>query len=364
LSPRKEELRLLSSRDTTSGDVSPAGLQNEVLRLQQQLRLMTTHASKEERELVEEVKALRQECGRLRSEVLSKEAESDLFRQEVLRMKASLRHTLEDRRRTSGELTKSQVTSTTSMAVASPRSTRVAAGTTTAATPPKETVQQEKVVALKGQVEDLESMLRLQMQIKSNVVVDLHAKRQEVHELRDRLSLPPTTTTTSRQAINLHTARRLKGPVELRHQERKQSEKEQSETRSKTLRQEQEERHRHQQTLRALQSQRLHDLQARAARAAKREQQQPQGQQLLPSRHLPGAKFAKTQPKRKKESKKQTTNPSPPQSKLPSISGARRASSPDPVVAAPTATAAPFRTVPVTSLREELLPRAPPVSAP
>jgi hypothetical protein len=360
LSPRKEELRLLSSRNTSS-DVSPAGLQNEVLRLQQQLRLMTTHASKEERELVEEVKALRQECGRLRSEMLSKEAESDLFRQEVQHMKASLRHTLEDRRRSSGELTKSQVTST-SMAVASPPSTRVAAGTTTAAMSPNEIVQQEKVVALKGQVEDLESMLRLQMRIKSNVVVDLHAKRQEVHELRDRLSLPPTDT-TSRQAINFTTARRLKGAVELRHQERKHSEKEQSEVLSKMQRQEQEERHRHHQTLRALQSQRLQELQARAVRAAKREQQEPQGQQYQPQpppgRHLPGAKFAKTKVLAKKQ-----TNVSPPQGKLPSILGARGASSPDPVVAAPTATAAPSRTAPVTSLREMLSAQATPVSAP
>ena len=342
-SPRKEKLRLLSSRDASS-DVSMAGLQNEVLRLQQRLRLMTTHASTEEKGLVEKVKALRQECGRLRSEVLSKEAETDVFRQEVQHMKASLRHTLEDRRRWSGELAKSQVASTSVAGiVASPSSTRVAGGAA-AAVPPKETLQQEKMVALKGQVEDLESMLRLQMQIKSNVVLNLHAKRQEVHDLRDRLSLPPTTDAASRETVSYNTARRLKGAVELRHQARKQSEKKQSETLSKTQRQVQEERHRHHQMLRALQSQRLLYSQARAVRrAAKKEQQQQQGQQYQPEQtpghHLLGTKFAQT---------KEQTNPSPQQRKLPSIPGARRAS-PDPVLAAPTATAAPSRTV---SLRE------------
>jgi hypothetical protein len=109
-------------------------------------------------------------------------------------------------------------------------------------------------------------------------------------------------------------------------------------------RQEQEERHRHDQTLRALQSQRLLDSQARAVRrAAKKEQQQQQGQQYQPEQppghHLLGPKFAKT---------KKQTNPSPQQRKLPSIMGARRAS-PDPVLAAPTAMAVPSRTV---SLRE------------
>ena len=176
----------------------------------------------------------------------------------------------------------------------------------------------------------------------------MHAKRQEVHELRDRLSLPPARDAASREIINRNSARRLKGAVELRHQARKQSGKEQSETLNKTQRQQQEERHRHDQTLRALQSQRLLDSQAQAVRrAAKKEQQQQQGQQYQPQQppghHLLGPKFAKSQVFAKKQ-----TNPSPQQRKLPSILGARRAS-PDPVLAAPTATAVPSRT---TSLRE------------
>lgn len=54
----------------------------------------------------------------------------------------------------------------------------------------KKNVQQEKVVVLKGQVEDFEPMRRLQMQIESNLVLELNTKRQEMHEFEGRLACP------------------------------------------------------------------------------------------------------------------------------------------------------------------------------
>ncbi|EWM27141.1 hypothetical protein Naga_100010g93 [Nannochloropsis gaditana] len=228
-------------------------LHNENLRLQQQLRIMTSRVSQHEKYLSDKVKALEEECRSLRIE------NSELRDQQA--RKRSLRSTLA----TNCSMKKScscaekpvnmlkTIPSTSGGTDSNSHTCRDSSQHQTQAGPMDKKAGYSKV-------KDLESMLNLQAQIKSKVVLELNAKRQEVNELRDFMSLPLTTHARKLGIVNQIASLRLRLQGTTRRFERLHLEKKVAYKASTMQRRVQLERYRHQQKMRALQSQQLHML--------------------------------------------------------------------------------------------------------
>ncbi len=273
VTPLSKEERIESNDLEHQRQAKEAFLQNEVQRLQRQVNIMAAHMPKEHKQLIKEIKHLKEECARLRIDAHAKAAENHAVKEELEGMKTSLRRSLElTRRRNSGAANHkfgapSTVPGTKKRPSLRPHGLEVAQQEEKS----KEALEKE-VAKLQKEAADLEHMLRIQLQIKSNVVRTLEATNVEVRGLREQLRLPAHNTNFARDVVNYNNSIRLKHLVSKRHEDRAQKEKEAEEEKKRRQTQSMSERHRHTQELLGKQAQLLKQAQQEARERAQKQQ--------------------------------------------------------------------------------------------